>query len=395
MAKRKRLIPTPFAPEYGSGHATDSEVAPDAAAPETKAFLRSGLGPSLGPGLGGQPSAPPIARVAGESAAQAALEEVAGAMTRARAEGRLVQALPLEAVDENHLVRDRIGLDEEELEPLIASIRANGQRMPVEVTELSPGRYGLISGWRRLQVLRRLWRETGEDRFAHVQALLRRPAEASDAYVAMIEENEIRQGLSYYERARIAARAADLGVFDSEKQALQRLFAAASRARRSKIGSFLSIYRRLDDSLRFPAAIPERLGLALAKALEERAEGAARLTADLTARPAADAAEEATRLAAFVAEAAAPAPSSSGGSGTANATPDPVPDPASATQLSPVQPSADRPSADRPPADRTEISPGIFLEVTGGFTRPVLTLSGPAVDPMFRDRLEHWLKTGH
>lgn len=387
MAKRKRLIPTPFAPEYGSGHATDSEVAPDAAAPETKAFLRSGLGP----GLGGSPAAPPpIARVAGESAAQAALEEVAGAMTRARAEGRLVQALPLDAVDENHLVRDRIGLDEEELEPLIASIRVNGQRMPVEVTELGQGRYGLISGWRRLQVLRRLWRETGDDRFAHVQALLRRPAEASDAYVAMIEENEIRQGLSYYERARIAARAADLGVFDSEKQALQRLFAAASRARRSKIGSFLSIYRRLDDSLRFPAAIPERLGLALAKALEERAEGAARLAADLTASPPADAAEEAARLTAFVAEAAAPAPSSSGGSGAANATPDPVPDPASAAHLSPVQPSADRPSA-----DRTEISPGIFLEVTGGFTRPVLTLSGPAVDPMFRDRLEHWLKTGH
>ncbi len=231
-------------------------------------------------------------------------------------------------------------------------------------------------------MLRRLWRETGEDRFAHVQALLRRPAEASDAYVAMIEENEIRQGLSYYERARIAARAADLGVFDSEKQALQRLFAAASRARRSKIGSFLSIYRRLDDSLRFPAAIPERLGLALAKALEERAEDAARLAAGLTASPAADAAEEAARLTAFVAEAAPSAPAAS------------VPASPVGPEREPAPVSA-QPRPAQPASARAEISPGIFLEVTGGFTRPVLTLSGPAVDPMFRDRLEHWLKTGH
>lgn len=363
MAKRKRLIPFPLPPDSRAGDiptpAGPSEVPPGL---EVKAFLQ----PGLGGGLGGNPgamTAPPIARVAAESAAQAALDEMAEVMARARSEGRLVQVLPLEAIDETYLVRDRIGLDEDELAPLVASIRAHGQRMPVEVCDLGQGRHGLISGWRRMQALRWLLAETGEPRFATVLALLRRPADAAGAYVAMVEENEIRHGLSYYERARIAARAVDLGVFDSEKQALQQLFAAASRARRSKIGSFLSIYRLLNDALRFPTAIPERLGLALSRALDQRPGQAAVLAAVLMARPAADAAEEAARLARFVA-----------GKDQAGKAPD-----AAETPSAPV---------------RQEIRPGLFLEVSGGFTRPVLTVSGPAVDPVFRERLEAWLLSG-
>ena len=50
----------------------------------------------------------------------------------------------------------------------------------------------------------------------------------------MVEENEIRVGLSYYERARIVAKAVAQGVFETEKQALQRLFHTASRPKRSK-----------------------------------------------------------------------------------------------------------------------------------------------------------------
>jgi hypothetical protein len=41
-----------------------------------------------------------------------------------------------------------------------------------------------------------------------------------------------------------------------------------------------------------------------------------------------------------------------------------------------------------------EIRPGLFLTHGGGWTRPVLTLSGPAVDPVFRERLLHWLTHG-
>ena len=45
--------------------------------------------------------------------------------------------------------------------------------------------------------------------------------------------------------------------------------------------------------------------------------------------------------------------------------------------------------------DTREIRAGLFLRVSGGWTNPTLELSGPALDPVLRDRLEAWLTTGH
>ena len=325
MAKRKRLDPTPL------------PGTPDAA-PEVKSA----------PG-----SRPPIAQVSGDSSAAAALGEVTEAFTRAREEGRLVQAIPLEAVRADHLMRDRIAVDEGALEDLVASIRARGQQTPIEVVALEEG-YGLISGWRRLEALRRLHAETGAAEFATVLALLRRPAEASEAYQAMVEENEIRLGLSYYERARIAVRAAEAGVYPDRRAALRGLFAAASRARRSKIASFMVVHDALDGALRFPAAIPERLGLRLAKALEADPALAPAVRARLRKADPADAAAEAALLTRAFAPAADP----------------------------------------RPPEGAQEIRPGVFLEVTGGYLKPKLTISGPKVDNALRERLTAWLRDG-
>ena len=327
MAKRKRLDPTPL------------PGTPDAA-PEVKSA----------PG-----SRPPIAQVSGDSSAAAALGEVTEAFTRAREEGRLVQAIPLEAVRADHLMRDRIAVDEGALEDLVASIRARGQQTPIEVVALEEG-YGLISGWRRLEALRRLHAETGAAEFATVLALLRRPAEASEAYQAMVEENEIRLGLSYYERARIAVRAAEAGVYPDRRAALRGLFAAASRARRSKIASFMVVHDALDGALRFPAAIPERLGLRLAKALEADPALGPKLRARLRKAEPPDAAAEA----ALLTRALAPEPKSSAG----------------------------------PIGGGEEIRPGVFLEVTGGYLKPKLTISGPKVDNALRERLTAWLKEG-
>lgn len=318
---------------------------------------------------------PPIAQVAGEASAAAALAEISGALAEARAEGRLVQRLPLASVEVDYLVRDRIGIEAEEMAALMESIRLHGQRTPIEATEISPGRYGLISGWRRLTALSRLHGESGEARFGTVLALLRRPETAGAAYVAMVEENEIRLGLSYYERARIAGRAVEQGVFADDRAALQALFAAASRARRSKIGSFLRIWRALDGSLRFPAAIPERLGLALAQRLEAEPGFAAGLAADLAARPPEDAEAELARLTAHLAACLEAAPP-----------------PRFARETSAPNRASRPPATDAaPPPPAQEIRPGIFLRVEGGATKPVLVLSGPAVDPGFRERLEHWL----
>lgn len=260
MAKRKRLTP----PDPGS-------LQP---APEAKAAFPSyplGVAPTA------RPTAP-IADVAGAAAATAALQEVTAELTNARDEGRLIRALPLDAIEAEHLVRDRIAVDDDDMAALTASLRARGQQTPIEVVDLGAGRFGLISGWRRLTALKTLRSETDET--PTVLALIRTPAQASDAYVAMIEENEIRVGLSYFERARIVARAVEEGVYPSTKAALQDLFASASRSKRSKVKSFLPVVEALGDVLQFPTALGERMGLDLAQRLSERGF-AARLTTQL------------------------------------------------------------------------------------------------------------------
>lgn len=265
MAKRKRL--TPFG-------APEAEDLPEIIMPSVR---------------------PPIADMAGASAATAAMEEMAATLRAAREGGRLVLSLPLDQIEAGYLVRDRIASDPEEMAALVESLRARGQQTPIEVAQIGPERYGLISGWRRLSALRQLEAEGTET--VSVLALLRKPDQASDAYVAMVEENEIRVGLSFYERARIAAKAVEAGVYPDDRAALRALFAAASRAKRSKIGSFLTVVRALDGALRFPESIGERLGLQLAQALEADAELGARLQADLVKVPAPDAATEQARIA--------------------------------------------------------------------------------------------------
>ena len=246
----------------------------------------------------------PIARVAAEAAGAAALQELTESVARARDTGRMVLDLPLDAIAADHLTRDRLPPDtadmDAEMGALRESIRLHGQRTPIEVTPLAGALpYGLISGWRRLQALKSLHAETADPRFATVQALVRRPETAADAYVTMVEENEIRLGLSHYERARVAALATARGVFPTEDDALRALFATASRPKRSRIRAFLDIFHALDGTLRFPAHLPERLGLALVERL--RAGEGERIAAALAAAAPETPEAELGRLAALLA----------------------------------------------------------------------------------------------
>lgn len=211
---------------------------------------------------------PPVARIAAETATQAALEELASELRQARDSGRMVLDLPLATVKATHLQRDRMHMDPDEMASLKASIRDRGQQMPIEVVTLSDGHYGLISGARRLAALTALHAETGDNRFGAVQALLRPFEAAPKAYLAMVEENEIRADLSFYERGRLAYEAARLGVFDTPAAAVKMLFQHAPAPKRSKILSFVALHEALGDVLRFPEAIPEKLGLALVKAMQ-------------------------------------------------------------------------------------------------------------------------------
>lgn len=249
MAKRKRL--TPMIAEYQ----------PDPAAPASKPAMRA-----------------PIADVAGEASAVAALDALSTSMQTARATGRMVIEVPLGDIVSDFLVRDRLIADADDMDALMASITARGQQTPIEVIDLKDGRYGLISGWRRCQALQRLFAQTGEARYGTVLALVRQPADQADSYLAMVEENEIRIGLSYYERARIAVKATAQGAFKDEKEALNRLYSSASRAKRSKIKSFIAVYHTLDPVLRYPEAIGERLGLQIAQHLQAGPEQGAALS---------------------------------------------------------------------------------------------------------------------
>ena len=182
----------------------------------------------------------------------------------------MIEELALDQIDEAYLVRDRITQDEEDMQALMTSIFSRGQQTPIEVVKLEDGAkpYGLISGWRRLNALRRLYADGAEPRFATVRARVIAPEGAEEAYVSMVEENEIRVNLSHYERARIALKAVEMGLYDDLRKAVLGLFGNASRTKRSKISSFATIVEAFDAELRFPGAISEKLGLALAQKME-------------------------------------------------------------------------------------------------------------------------------
>lgn len=226
----------------------------------------------------------PIAQLAGDTAAIVALQEVAGVLQQAREEGRIIVPLPLDSIKSDYLVRDRIALADDAMNSLKQSLVSRGQQSAIEVVLLpkvqeggGQNYYGLISGWRRFTALQALYAETGEERFGSVLALVRDPDDLAASYVAMVEENEIRADLSFFERARIVQRSLETGVFKTEKQALQSLFSTASYARRSKIKSFIPIVIALEGDLKFPENLTERVGLKLSKALTDTPDFEAQL----------------------------------------------------------------------------------------------------------------------
>ena len=265
-------------------------------------FRRETLGrPSLGPGMA------PIAQVAAESASLATtgdgearaarLRDQADAerLRRAEGQGLLIAELPVDRIDEGAMIRDRMVMNEGEMQELRLSIAANGLRLPIEVFELGGAggqgpRYGLLSGYRRLHAVRALRDLTRDAKYDHIRALVRPRTQADAAFVAMVEENEVREELSHFERGRIAVIAANQGAFANVEDAVNRLFATGSKAKRSKVRSFALIFEELGDMLRFPEALTEKRGLRLSAALRNGAE--ARLRKALSGVSPDDAEEE-------------------------------------------------------------------------------------------------------
>lgn len=238
------------------------------------------------------PGMAPIAQVAAEAAeefnpvspeqriAQAQDGIDASELREAKQQGLILLNLPITSIQGTALIRDRSVLDAGELAELEGSILRNGVRLPIEVFKLEEpevdeeGRevlYGLLSGYRRLKAVERVFGVTTSGAPTMIKAILRNPKDAGDAFAAMVEENEIRSQLSQFERGRIAVLAVQKGAFVNLEAAVDAMFPVASKAKRSKIRSFALIFEELGDLLEFPELLKEKDGLRLASALKSGA----------------------------------------------------------------------------------------------------------------------------
>lgn len=179
--------------------------------------------------------------------------------------------LALDDIDAEALPRDRVDLDAAALADLEISIVIDGLRQPIEVFALAtdgPGpRYGMISGYRRLTVMRRIVASNPGTR-ASIPAFLRAPRDCAEAMAQMIAENEIRADITPWERARIVLTAIEAGLFDTIDQAIPRLFPTYDHNRRARLRAAAEVVQHFGDHiLSEPRAFSQKQLLRLAGAL--------------------------------------------------------------------------------------------------------------------------------
>ncbi len=176
-----------------------------------------------------------------------------------------VHLVPLAEIDAAALPRDRTGLDPEPQAELVRAIAASGLRQPVELFPLpeprGAHRYGLLSGYRRLHAFQTLHADTGDARWSAIPAFLRPAASHAAALAAMIEENEIRAGLTPFERGRIAVIARNQGAFASIEEAVDGLYPNASRQKRQRLRTLAYFAEEMDGQLTAPEKLIARTGL--------------------------------------------------------------------------------------------------------------------------------------
>lgn len=249
--------------------------------------------------------------------------EDAHAFRAAQEDGLVLQKLPVGDIRSDDLPRDRLQLEilsrSDEMEELKASILERGQKEPIEVYIGPDGAYQLKKGWRRLTALRQLQSETGDAAFAKVIARVEvGQGNRLARYIDMVEENVVREDLSFAEMAQVAIAASlDPAVEEGDPNELvNHLYAALHKTKRSYIKGFIFMMTVLGNSLKFPKTISRNLGIEVSRAITSKAE-VERLRLKLEAAATAEAQNE--LLAAFVKD-AREAPASDEESKTLNRT---------------------------------------------------------------------------
>lgn len=253
-------------------------------APETKTVLPPRRGPMA---TAVQENAAALkARAAAEGAIRAENDALASELVRLKGLGLIVDLVPLDAIDTNKLVRDRIKGDDLELAELKTSIREIGLSNPIRVEPKGQGRYELIQGHRRLSAFRELLAETKDPKYALIPAGLMTDADGLDQlYRRMVDENLVRKDVSFTEMAWLArdyARDPRTECNDPDK-AVTILFQSAGYQKRSYIRAFIGIVDWLGDVLQFPQDIPRNLGLALRRRMDVEPQIAASIKDELKA----------------------------------------------------------------------------------------------------------------
>ena len=192
----------------------------------------------------------------------------------AQSEGRVLTNLPLGSIAVDDLPRDRLELEavatSDEMDELVASIRKRGQREPIEVYRNADG-YQLKKGWRRLTALRRLFEETGDEAFGTVVARVATNSEDRlTLYIDMVEENVIREDLTFAEMAQLAITAAGDRSFDgiNAEAMVGKLYSSLHKMKRSYIRSFVYLLQELGEELRWPKEVARNLGADVARKLK-------------------------------------------------------------------------------------------------------------------------------
>jgi len=194
----------------------------------------------------------------------------------AQEEGRVLANVPLTEISTDALPRDRMDLESiagsVEMEELKASIRARGQKEPVELFHDETGTLQLKKGWRRLTALRQLFDETGDDAYSTIVARIEAGESGRlDRYIDMVEENVVREDLTFAEMAQVALTAAsDPSVPENNPDVLvNRLYASLHKMKRSYVRSFVYLLSELGDSLSFPKGVARNIGSQVARKLQK------------------------------------------------------------------------------------------------------------------------------
>jgi ParB family chromosome partitioning protein len=226
-------------------------------------------------------------RQAAELQIRAENDQLAHEYVKRKADGLVIDLIPLDRIISEKLTRDRVGGLDEDLDELIDSIREIGLSNPIRVQKRDDGRFELVQGYRRLEAYKALLGDPGgREAYSGIPASVIYAEEALDVlYRKMVDENLVRKDISFAEMAILAIKYAKDPATECNDpdKVVAILFKSAGYQKRSYIRSFIGVMERVGGSLKFPANIPRALGLALSKRIDANSSVATQVGNDLLA----------------------------------------------------------------------------------------------------------------